>query len=129
MGTIRRAIVPVALLIAGAVALVEGFCYHTIPAVIEKETTKKIDVSLPGPPMDGPPAEGGPSFRPGPPFGRPNVIKQTVTEIEFIPLILSEPAVTRDVTVGGLVRIASGDHAGEIKRTYSGDEGPATCPT
>jgi hypothetical protein len=129
MGTFRRAIVPLALVIAGVVALVEGFCYHTIPVVIEKETTKKIDVPVPGPPMDEAPGPGGPSFRSGPPFGRPNVIKQTVTEIEFIPLILSEPAATRDVTVGGLVRIASGEHAGELKRTYSGDKGPALCPT
>ena len=40
------------------------------------------------------------------------------------PLILNESAITRDVTVGGLVLLDSG----EIVRTYSGKP-PEACPT
>ena len=37
---------------------------------------------------------------------------------------LPEPAVTRDVTVGGIIRLATG----ELRRTYAG-EAPDQCPT
>jgi hypothetical protein len=37
----------------------------------------------------------------------------------------SERALIKEVTVGGLERDASG----EIKKTYSGDQAPAACPT
>jgi hypothetical protein len=41
-------------------------------------------------------------------------------------LQLSEVVITRDITVGGLVRLASG----LVKRTYAGDKPPASvCPT
>jgi hypothetical protein len=126
---IRRAIVPIVLVIAGLVALVEGIWYHPIPVAVEKVTTKTINVSLPGPPMDGPSSPGGSPFPPGMPFGRPTVVKRTVTETMWESLIISEPDATRDVTVGGLERIVSGEHAGELKRTYSGNKGPALCPT
>ncbi len=124
-GIIRRAIVPVALVIAGLAALVEGIWYHPIPVLVEKETTKTIDVPLPLPPG---PALGG-SLLPGMPLGGPSVIKRTVTEIDLVSLIISEPEATRDVTVGGLERLASGENAGQLKRTYSGSKGPALCPT
>ena len=39
-------------------------------------------------------------------------------------LKLSEPQITREVTIGGLIRLSSGT----IKRTYSG-EPPSFCPT
>ena len=43
---VRRVILPVTLVIAGLVALVEGVWYHPIPVLVEKETTKTIDVPL-----------------------------------------------------------------------------------
>jgi len=36
-----------------------------------------------------------------------------------------EPSIIRGVSVGGVTLAASG----EIQRTYSGEEGPALCPT
>ncbi len=44
--------------------------------------------------------------------------------IEWLDLDLREPAIIRDVTVGGLVRLDSG----AIRRTYSGKP-PSACPT
>jgi hypothetical protein len=130
---VRRAIVPVALVIAGLVAIVEGVWYHPIAVLVRRETTKSINVPLvipPGPSMDGSFSPGGRSpFPPGMPFGRPASVKRTVTEITWDTLVISEPDATRDVTVGGLERIVSGDNAGELKRTYSGGKGPALCPT
>jgi hypothetical protein len=122
---IRRAIVPVLLAVAGLVAIVEGVLYHPIRVLVETETKKKIDVPLPTPP--GLPMNGR-SPR-GTPFRRSTVIKKTVTQTELLPLMISEPDATRDVTVGGLERLVSGEHAGELKRTYSGGKGPALCPT
>lgn len=37
----------------------------------------------------------------------------------------SEPALIKEVTVGGLQR----DAAGEIRKTYTGNQAPADCPT
>ena len=37
----------------------------------------------------------------------------------------SEPALIKEVTVGGLERDASG----QIKKTYTGEQAPAACPT
>jgi len=37
----------------------------------------------------------------------------------------SEPALIKEVTIGGLER----DSSGEIKKTYTGDQAPAACPT
>jgi hypothetical protein len=124
-GIVRRAIVPAALVIAGMAALVEGFWHHPIPVLVERETKKTIDVPLPLPPG---PALGG-SFLPGMPFGGPSVVKKTITQIELAPLVISEPDATRDVTIGGLERLASGEQAGQLKRTYTGSKGPALCPT
>ncbi|MHC4085346.1 MAG: hypothetical protein ACYSWZ_02880 [Planctomycetota bacterium] len=52
----------------------------------------------------------------------PDVTTRHITE--WLSLDLREPAIIRDVTVGGLVRLDSGD----IKRTYSGKP-PSACPT
>jgi len=98
------------------------------------------DALAPGmePPLDQPPgfpagfAPGilpppGDGLAPGmpPPFGLPapppiKVIQTVVTVIEE-----PEPRVVREVSVGGVTLALSG----EIKRTYSGEEGPSLCPT
>ena len=128
---VRRALVPVVLLIAGFVALVEGMLFHPIRVLVEEETQTTIEVPLPslGSPMDEPsPSDGPPEFPRGMPFGGPTFIKKAVTRVDLVPIMISEPDATRDVTVGGLVRLDSDEHAGELKRTYSG-KGPALCPT
>jgi hypothetical protein len=122
---VRRAIVPLILLIAGSLLFVAGVFHHPIPVLVEKEKTKKIDVTLPAPP--GPPMNG--RLPRSMAFARPTVVKRTITTTELVALVISEPEATRDVTVGGLERLVSGEHAGELKRTYSGDKGPALCPT
>ncbi len=130
---IRRSILPAALVIAGLAALVEGVLHHPIAVLVEKETTKTVSVPLPMPPgplLGGPSWPGGRSpFPPGMPFNRPTVIKRTITQVETVSLVISELEATRNVTIGGLERVVSGEHAGELKRTYSGDKGPALCPT
>jgi hypothetical protein len=124
MRAIRRAVLPLLLAIAGIAALVAGVGYHKIPVLVEKETTTTIDeqpMPLPGmlpgepPPPDAPPM--------------PPPIKRTITNIDLVPLTISEPELIRDVSVGGVVRETSGEYAGKLKRTYSGEAGPALCPT
>jgi hypothetical protein len=122
---VRRAIAPLALAITGVVAIVEGVFYHPIRVLVETKTTKKIDVPLPTPPGL---TMNGRSTR-GMAFSRPTVVKRTVTQTELVALMISEPETTRDITVGGLERLVAGEHAGELKRTYSGGKGPAVCPT
>jgi hypothetical protein len=48
------------------------------------------------------------------------VIKKTIVTTDE-----PEPRIIREVSVGGLMLAESG----EIKRTYSGQDGPALCPT
>jgi hypothetical protein len=124
---VRRAIVPVLLVIAGIVAIIEGVLYHPIPVFFETETTQTIEIPLvqpSSPPMDDPSAPPGMPGPNGMPMGAPTSIKQKVTRINRTDLVLTEPALTRDITVGGVVRTGMG----ELKRTYSG-KGPALCPT
>ena len=116
---IRRAVVPALLIIVGVAGLVEGISYHPIPVLVEKETKKTIDVPLPARPCV--------SARHG--LRQSDRHQENGIFTELIALVISEPDATRDVTVGGLVRLDSGEHAGELKRTYSGGKGPALCPT
>jgi len=131
MRTIRRAILPALLAIVGVGALLEGMLFHPVSVIIKEETETKTTIEIPlmmppGPSTDEPPsADGPPSFPPGMPFGGPTSIKQTVTRIDpAIIIMVPEPELMRDVSVGGVVRLASG----ELKRTYSG-KGPALCPS
>jgi hypothetical protein len=134
---VRRSVVPVLLVIAGTLAIVEGVRYHPVTVLaektVERETTAVIDVPLPSPPGF---SEGDPSSSDGPPlpgdlpFAKPPMMKKTVTrvveEVVDAPIIISELDLTRDVTVGGVVRLASG----ALKRTYGiNSKGPAVCPT
>ncbi len=140
---IRRAIVPLLLLLAAAAAIQYGAAHHSVPVLVEEQEEVTIDVpnpfvppgfgldpnsSPPGMPPFGPqgfgdPSFGSPPFGPGP-FGA-SPIKEVVTRSIQTAKDLPEPALIRDVTVGGVVRLASG----QLKRTYSGDQGPSLCPT
>jgi hypothetical protein len=134
---IRRSIVPVLLVIAGTLAIVEGARFHPVSVLaektVERETTVTIDVPLPQPPgiPEGDPSSpDGPPLPGGMPFDQPPTIKKTVTRVVEVqvdlPIIISEPELTRDVTVGGVIRLASG----ALKRTYgTNSKGPAVCPT
>lgn len=142
---LQRAIVPLVLLIAGIASTISGAKHHLIPVVQEHEEEVSIPMPTPfgpgpeGPlPPDGPPgAPEPPSFAPGqmpgadmPPGGPPafwqpppaltKVIKKVIITTDE-----PEPKIIREVSVGGLTLADSG----EIKRTYTGDEGPALCPT
>jgi len=55
-----------------------------------------------------------------PPAQFVTVIKKTILTTDEL-----EPRLIREASVGGIMLADSG----EIKRTYSGDEGPALCPT
>jgi hypothetical protein len=57
-------------------------------------------------------------------FALPEPPLEKVTETRVIPKIEPEWVVVREVTFGGVMRLASG----ELKRTYSGQP-PALCPT
>jgi hypothetical protein len=134
---IRRAIVPL-LLFFGAVASIQyGAAYHSVPVSVEQVEEVEIDVPdpfalQPGLPPDSPfgqtPPFGGPSLGPPPFLPAPfqsSGIKKVETRVTETTKDLPEPALIRDVTVGGVVRLASG----ELKRTYSGDRPPSLCPT
>jgi len=75
----------------------------------------------PGP--EGPPfGDPGPLFPPDPFGGPPQFVEHTVTERVIHEE--SEPALVREVSISGVVRLANG----ELKRTYSGKP-PDFCKT
>ena len=119
---LRRVYLPLLLAIGGAGMLLYGVVSHLIPVLEERET--KITIDIPAPfQMEGPPPFPG-----APPFaGPPPTIKKTVTRTDRTTILEREAAMTREVTVGGVILLATG----EIKRTYdsSSGKGPALCPT
>ncbi len=134
---IRRAIVPLLLLLGAIASIWYGAASHSVPVLVEQEEEVEIDVPdpfalPPGLPPDlpfgqtppfGDPSLGPPAFGPAP-FGVPG-IKQVDTRVIQTTKEIPEPALIRDVTVGGVVRLASG----QLKRTYRGDRPPSLCPT
>ncbi len=140
-GILRRAILPVVMLAVGIAALVHGVAKHTAHVFEEQE----IEISLAPPPdMGGPPGMDGLPGMPGmgdlpgmegmppglggldalSPFGAPPLELQKVKQKIFVGKDEREMAIVRDVTIGGLVLLESG----ELRRTYSG-EPPSLCPT
>ncbi len=135
-GILRRAMLPLVVLSLGIAALVYGVEKHTAHVFEEQE----IEISLappPPPPPDlgGPPGmdgfpgmDGMPDFGGGPgvfsPFGAPPPELQKVKQKIFVGTDELETVIVRDVTIGGLVLLDSG----ELRRTYSG-EPPSLCPT
>jgi hypothetical protein len=117
---IWRALLPLLVFAGGIGCLVYGIGFHTASVAEEQE----IEVPIPPPPTfigPGQPFEGmpgGPAFPGFPSF--PSKAKEKV----IVTADNSEPRLIRDVTVGGLILLASG----EIRRTYSG-EAPSLCPT
>ncbi|MHC4592951.1 MAG: hypothetical protein ACYS8L_09695 [Planctomycetota bacterium] len=102
---IVRALPALLLAWAGIVLTIYGATSHAQPVLVERE-------------LDLPPRLG-----PGPfPGELPEFAGPPVTEI--VETSESEPGLIREVTVGGVTRLETG----EIQRTYSGDA-PSLCPT
>ncbi len=122
---------PLVLMAAGAACLVYGFALHTVTVQPETEPAE-------GDPSDVPPEilpDEAPIFSPDVLFGEapaevtPLQTPEPAEADAATPsqaLTLSESRVAREVTIGGLVRLPSG----EIVRTYGPDEpAPSYCPT
>jgi hypothetical protein len=133
-GIFQRAMLPLLVLAVGITALVHGVKNHTTHVFEEREI--EITLAPPAPFAPGiPPGFGGPpgldmgrgfDGAPGamPPFGAPPPELQKVKQKIFVGTDESEMAIVRDVTIGGLALLDSGD----LRRTYSGQP-PSLCPT
>jgi hypothetical protein len=115
---VRRGILPGLLLIGGLVSLIYGSRFHFVPVLTKETTEKTIDVPVP-PSQIPPPFPGAQEFG-----GPPQFRKQTVKSTELVTISVSEPALIRDVTVGGVAL----NKFHRIERTYSG-KAPSLCPT
>ena len=119
---VRRAILPALLVIGGLASLIYGAMFRFVPVLEERETKTTIEIPTAFPPV-GPMGEAFPPG--GAPFGGPPpFLKKTVTRIDLDTIVESEPELIREVSVGGVALLDSG----ELKRTYSG-KGPALCPS
>jgi hypothetical protein len=109
----RTRIVAMILLFLGAVgSLLYGAIFH--PITVEEEKEREISIMVPALPG---PEESPPELPPG--MKMEKVTEKYVESIEE-----PEWAIVREVTFGGVVRLANG----ELKRTYSGKP-PALCPS
>jgi hypothetical protein len=127
---LRRAVVPLLLVIAGIAAVIYGVKYH-VTTVLE-ERTSQVKIKVPG--SFSP---GRPSF-PGmdPMGGMPEMVDKTVTKKSLEKIYLTDPAMIRDATIGGLrpVQLSKTSDDGKrtsewaLMRTYSGKP-PSLCPT
>jgi hypothetical protein len=113
---IRRGIVPAVFLILGLASLIYGARFHRTSVLTKEKSEISIDVPSP---FSEPPFPGAR------PFGEPpGMKKKTVTQTIEVVILQPEPAMIRDVTIGGVVLNKSGN----IERTYSGKP-PSLCPT
>lgn len=117
---IRRLVPPIILLALGAAAVYYGARLNAKTVEVQEEMTVKIPAP-PQPKIPGMSMFGG-SPRPQPPAPPPR--KEKV----WVELVLSELDMVKDVTVGGLTLVRSGEDKGLIRRTYFGDM-PSLCPT
>ena len=97
--TARSILAPALLILAGLAMLIYGIAFSSVTILTEKETEA-----------------GKTSVQTAPDDESPSGQTENIQ--------LSEPDITRDVTVGGLVRLSTG----VIKRTYTG-EPESFCPT
>ena len=133
-----RAAVPLLFMAAGVASLVYGFAFHTV-TVLPKPDEAKAGQADEGDPSAVPPEvlpEEEPIFSPDVLFGdapadavpldTPPAAADTRDTPAPEPETFSESRVVREVTIGGLERLPSG----EIGRTYRPDERvPTHCPT
>ncbi len=102
-----KVLLGVFLVSVGLSLIVYGVRFHSEPVLVEQEVEP-------------------PAAEPAPPLfftSRPPVIAPPAGK-ELVSLRESEPHLIREITVGGVTRLDSG----EIKRTYTGKP-PTACPT
>ena len=109
-----RTLAAVLLVAVGAGAVIYGAAVHAVPVLVE-----------PAKPPEPAPA-GATEATAKPPAGEtgPALDLEAAAARTLATLIESEPALMREVTVGGVARLPTG----EIKRTCSG-KAPPQCPT
>ncbi len=115
---IRCAILPGLLILGGLASLIYGARFHYLPVITKEAAKKNIDIpaALSQIPQPFSGAQG---------FGAPaQTQKQTVRSMEVVLIKISEPALIRDVTVGGVAL----NKSDKLERTYSG-KAPSLCPT
>ena len=122
---VRRAILPTLLLIGGSASLIYGAFFRSVPVLKETETEMIIEVPaafLPDQSFDEPPLfpDDEPPMDESPPM-----VQEVVKRIDLVTIVESEPALMRELSVGGVTLLESG----KLKRTYSGDKGPTLCPS
>jgi len=133
-GSRRRAPwLPVLLMAAGAATLVYGFAFHTVTVLPKPEEADAAAEE--GTADDVPPEilpEEAPIFSPdvlfgdGPADAVPMGVEDAEASPPPEPQAFSEARVVREVTIGGLHRLAMG----EIALTYGPNEkAPTFCPT
>jgi hypothetical protein len=133
-------LVPCCLLLAGVASVVHGTRFHATTVLEEQEV--EITIPSPGPflpsapfgqppPLGEPPPfgearpfDGSPPFGPSQPFGGQQPFLTKIKEKVLVPMNEPEWKLVREVTIGGVVLLPSG----ELKRTYSG-KAPSLCPT
>lgn len=122
-GFIRRTAIPAILLIGAIAALVYGAAMRRVPVTEEQEVEKTIVIPSPfaAPGFDDP-------FNPGADGESDNPFASEFTKKVTQKIIVTheepETRLVREVTFGGVVRLASG----ELRRTYTGDP-PSLCPS
>ncbi len=128
---IQRGILPALLLACGIASLTYGVKHHSEEVFVEQEI--EISIEMPEMPMTAPEFGGEQEFGgepgfDGPPsdmmFPGPPPEMQKVKQIVMIGQDDPEMVLVRDVTIGGLVLLPSG----ELQRTYTGKP-PSLCPT
>ena len=126
-----RAAVPVFIVAGGIALLLHGARASSVQVTEMREEQRTIEVRQLAPPPPTPPPTGFSSLfglrQPPPPAPLPPApppIRKTVTIEVPTPVETREPELVREVTVGGVIRLANG----ELKRTYTG-HAPSLCPT
>jgi hypothetical protein len=121
-------LLPALLLLGGIVAIVYGARFHQAPVIEEQEREFTIKIPVPRaflPPSDSPASDPAAQIAGGPDSqGDEEFITRTVKKMMAVVGDTGEPRLIRDLSVGGIVRLDSG----ELKRTYSG-EAPSLCPS
>jgi hypothetical protein len=97
--------------LAGIISMVYGFAFHREPVLVKE----KVEAATPAPASDNPMSVFPDFVPPAPPQPTEKIVTKSIPEMNLV----------KDVSVGGLTR----NDRGEVERTYSGDEGPALCPT
>lgn len=127
-GLVRRTTLPLLLVLSAAASLIYGAAMRSVPVTEEQEVEKTIVIPSPfgmpgfGDPM-GDAGPGGQLAESDNPFASAE-LTQKVTQKIVVTHDEPETRLIREVTFGGVVRLASG----ELRRTYTGDP-PSLCPS